>query len=89
MSVRRVVPSGHTFSRHVMELAKMTAVPLYWLRLIVEARADMQWWAALLPSWNGTAPLLDPRRADDGQPAFHADGARSGMGCGPGGVAGP
>ena len=77
----RCVPAGRAFSRRLVELANTAAAPLHWLRITAEARADMRWWAAFLPSWNGTAPLMDPRGADGGQPAFHTDSARSGMGA--------
>ena len=77
----RCVPAGRAFSRRLTELANTAAGPLHWLRLTAEAQADMRWWAAFLPSWNGSAPLLDPRGAGDGQPVFHTDSARSGMGA--------
>ena len=77
----RCVPAGRAFSRRLLELAGSAGGPLHWVRLTAAARADMQWWTAFLPTWNGTAPLLDPRGADSGQPVFYTDSARSGMGA--------
>ena len=77
----RCVPAGRAFSRRLLELAGSVTGPLHRVRITAAARADMRWWAAFLPTWNGTSPLLDPRGADGGQPVFFTDSARYGMGA--------
>ena len=56
----KCVPPGRAFTRRLLDLACSVAAPLHRVRLTAAARADLQWWAAYLPRWSGTFPLLNP-----------------------------
>ena len=47
-----VVKPGRTFLRHMIDLSKHQ---VHMLRLNTEFRADLQWWATFLNSWNGVS----------------------------------
>ena len=50
-----VVKPGRTFLRRMIDLSKRQVHLNSHLRLNVEFRADLQWWATFLDSWNGVA----------------------------------
>ena len=56
----KVVPSGRTFIRRLIDLSKSVVKLSHHISLNNEARQDIQWWADYLPSWNGRYRILDP-----------------------------
>ena len=55
----KVVPSGRTFIRPLIDLSKSVVKLSHHISLNHEARQDIQWWADYLPSWNGRYKILD------------------------------
>ena len=57
--VSKVVRSGRTFVRRLIELSKTVKHLHHRINLNNSARKDIQWWLAYLPSWNGVSMLFD------------------------------
>lgn len=55
----RVVTSGRSFVRRMIELSKQAAHLHYKLTLDSEFREDLRWWLAYLPKWNGVSLFKD------------------------------
>ena len=50
-----VVHPGRTFIRRLYNLLSITHAHHHHIRLNVEARSDLAWWATFLEGWNGTS----------------------------------
>ena len=75
-----VVKPGRTFLRRMIDLSKCQVHLNSHLRLNVEFRADLQWWATFLDSWNGVAIIsVLCRRPIDAKLVSDASGS---WGCG-------
>ena len=57
----KVLPAGRIFLRRLINLSTHATSLHHHLYLNQEAKADIQWWLNLLPLWNGTAPILEPK----------------------------
>ena len=59
--VAKVIPSGKTFTRRIIDLLGLpaAATPFSHIRLNCGFRSNMEWWCQFLPSWNGVS-LLPP-----------------------------
>ena len=57
----RAVPAGRLFLRRLIMLSMSATHLHHHIRLNTEARADISWWLAFLPSWNGTAKFISPQ----------------------------
>ena len=57
--VSRVVRSGRTFVRRMIELSKRVCYLHYKVTLNKEFQADIQWWLDYLPTWNGVSMFHD------------------------------
>ena len=55
-----VVLPGRTFLRRMIDLMKTAKRPKHHVRLTMEFRSDLHWWASFLPRWNGRAILPRP-----------------------------
>ena len=55
----KVIPSGHTFLRHLIELSTTVSKLTLHITINLQARLDIQWWAKYLPTWNGRYKILD------------------------------
>ena len=56
----KVIPAGRIFLRRLIDLSTRTKALHHYLYLNQEARADIRWWITFLPTWNGSAPILQP-----------------------------
>lgn len=53
----RVVRSGRTFLRRLIDLSTQAARLDHFIRLNAEARADLEWWYQFIVPWNGVSML--------------------------------
>ena len=56
----KVMPAGRIFLRRLIDLSTHVRALHHHLHLNSQARADILWWHTLLPTWNGSAPILEP-----------------------------
>ena len=54
-----VVRPGRTFIRHLIDLSKKPRLASQKVRLNLDCRADLSWWADFIESWNGVALFPD------------------------------
>ena len=57
----KVVPSGRTFLRRLIDLSTSVRQLNHHITLNAYARADIEWWKQFLPSWHGKHKILDPQ----------------------------
>ena len=57
--VSKVVRSGRTFVRRMIETSKRVQALHHRIRLNAEFQKDIQWWLTYLPSWNGVSVFYD------------------------------
>ena len=57
--ISRVVRSGRTFVRHMINLAKKVRHLHHNLKLNKAFQADIMWWLTFLPTWNGVSIMYD------------------------------
>lgn len=50
-----VVRPGRSFTRSLIEASKLPKQPQHRVRLNLQCRADLAWWAVFLPGWNGVS----------------------------------
>lgn len=55
----KVMPAGRIFLRRLIDLSTYADAPHHHLYLNSVAKANIRWWRELVPSWNGTAPILE------------------------------
>ena len=56
----KVIPAGRIFLRRLINLSTKAKALHHFLHIPCEAKADMRWWLEFLPTWNGSAPILEP-----------------------------
>ena len=54
------MPSGRIFLRRLIDLSTTVPKLSFHITLNSDARADIEWWANYLPTWNGRHRILDP-----------------------------
>ena len=55
----KVVPAGRIFLHCFIDLSCTVSCMYHHLRLCIDAYLDLDWWLAFLPTWNGTACILN------------------------------
>ena len=80
----KCIPARRSFFRRLLDTAHSVQRPHHWVTLTTETKRDLDWWLALLPSWNGTAPLLHPTWTPPSHLHLYTDASRLGFGgmCG-------
>ena len=56
----KVIPSGRTFIRRLIDLSTTVNKLSHRISLNSEAREDLRWWSSFLPLWNGKYKILEP-----------------------------
>ena len=56
----RCIPAGRIFLRRMIDLSTTVSNPNAVIHLSRDFRLDVCWWRDFLPSWNGSASLLQP-----------------------------
>lgn len=56
----KVIPAGRIFLRRLITLSTAVGPLNHHIDLNTDAKADIHWWIAFLPSWNGSHPILEP-----------------------------
>ena len=59
MFISKVVRSGRTFVRRLIELSKRAKYLHHRIKLNSSAQQDIRWWLAYLPTWNGISAFMD------------------------------
>lgn len=77
----RAVPAGRLFLRRLIMLSTSATSLHHHIRLNTDARADIAWWRAFLPSWNGTAKFVSPLATAAPDIELYTDAAGT-LGCG-------
>ena len=62
--VTKVVHAGRLFLHRLIDLSTTVERLHHHVHLSAEARADLDWWARFLPTWNGRAMFLEPQWSD-------------------------
>ena len=57
----KAVRAGRSFVRRLTDLSKSVRHLEQHIRLLREARADIEWWVQHMASWNGTAMMFSSR----------------------------
>jgi len=57
--VSRVVKSGRTFLRRLIDKAKVTRYLHHRITMDASTRGDIDWWVSYLPTWNGISVFSD------------------------------
>ena len=76
----KCIPAGRSFFCRLLDTAHTVKRPHHWVALNGDTKRDPDWWLYLLPSWNGTAPLLHPNRTPPSHLHLHTDASRVGYG---------
>ena len=71
--ISRVVQSSRTFVRRIIQLSKKVKHLHHKVRLNREFQADIEWWLAFLPSWNGVAMFYDHEWITSSAMDFYSD----------------
>ena len=58
----KVVKSGRSFLRRLIDLAKLAKHPNHYVRLNTDARSDIEWWWQFASTWNGISMMFEARR---------------------------
>ena len=77
----RDVPAGRLFLRRLISLSTCASHLHHHIRLNAEARADIAWWQAFLPTWNGTAKFISPLAKVAADIELYTDASGT-LGCG-------
>ena len=56
----KCIPAGRMFLRRMIDLSTTTRHLHQSITLTQDFRLDIQWWQDFLPSWNGSASMLEP-----------------------------
>ena len=80
----KCIPAGRSFFRRLLDTAHTVRRPQHWVTLTSDTKRDLDWWLALLPHWNGVAPLLHPTWTPPSALHLFTDASRVGFGgmCG-------
>ena len=79
--VSKVVRSGRTFVRRMIELSKKASALHYKIKLNVEFQKDVQWWLQYLPTWNGVSVFYDEDWTTSADMCLYTDASGIGYGC--------
>ena len=81
----KCIPAGRSFFRRLLDTAYSVRRPHHWVTLTRDTKRDLDWWLTVLPSWNGTAPLIHPTWTPPADLQLHTDASGIGFGgcCGP------
>lgn len=71
--ISRVVRSGRTFTRRLIDLSKKVKHLHHIIRLNKAFQADIDWWWFFLPTWNGVSIMYDPHWTSDVEMDLHSD----------------
>ena len=74
----KCVPPGRGFTRRLLDAALTATRPGHRVRITAALRRDLQWWLVFLPRWNGTFPLIPPRRQEPDLTVFTDSSGRAG-----------
>ena len=61
----KVIPAGRSFMRRAIALLNRAKKPHHHIRLTQEFRADLLWWKAFAPGWNGTSLIINTASQSD------------------------
>jgi hypothetical protein len=73
MFVSKVVRSGRTFVRRLIELLKRAQHLHHGIKLDFDAREDIKWWLLFLPTWNGINMFMDSKYKSAGHLGLYTD----------------
>ena len=81
----KCIPAGRSFFRRLLDTAHTAQRPHHWVTMSTDTRRDVNWWLSILPTWNGSAPLLHPHWTPPAHLHLHTDASTVGHGghCGP------
>ena len=63
----KVVYGGRTFLRRLLDIMNALKKPHHLTRISKALRADLEWWQAFLPTFNGQSDILDSKPIDGSQ----------------------
>ena len=80
----KCIPAGRSFFRRLLDTAYSVHRPHHWVTITRDTKRDLDWWLSVLPSWNGTAPLIHPTWTPPADLHLHTDASTAGFGgcCG-------
>ena len=73
----KVVPAGRTFLRRLIDKSTEVKPLHHHLTLSEETRADLRWWLAFLPSWQGSSSIIQSVWAPPTQTQLYTDASAS------------
>ena len=79
--VSRVVKSGRTFVRRMIDQAKRVKYLHYKVKLNKAIREDIKWWLAYLPVWNGVSAFQDEKWCTNFDIKLYTDSSDLGIGA--------
>ena len=79
--VCKIVRPGRIFLRRLIDLSKTVQELHLHVTLNSEARADIHWWHAFLPSWSRISIILDPQRVLSSDIKLFTDASDRGFGA--------
>ena len=79
--VSKVVRSGRTFVRRMIDLAKRASALHHKIKLNVEFQKDVHWWLQYLPTWNGISLFYDEDWTTSADMCLYTDACNVGYGC--------
>ena len=79
--ISRVVRSGRTFVRRMIDLSKRVKHLHFKIKLNSCFKADLDWWLSYLPSWNGVSAFSDEQWLDSEVIQLYTDASDKGIGC--------
>lgn len=79
--IAKVVRSGRTFTRRLIELSKKPKFLHHHVRLDKAAQADIKWWLQYLPVWNGVSYFYDDHWTDNNKLDLWTDASDWGIGA--------
>lgn len=79
--ISRVVRSGRTFVRRMIDLSKRVKHLHYKIKLNSCFRADLEWWLSYLPLWNGIGVFSEEEWVDSDVIHLYTDASDRGIGC--------
>ncbi len=78
--ISRVVKSGRTFLRRLIDRAKRTRYLHHRVSLDQATRQDIEWWIQYLPTWNGISVFCDSLWSSNGDLHLWTDASDTGIG---------
>ncbi|MEE8386052.1 MAG: reverse transcriptase domain-containing protein, partial [Dehalococcoidia bacterium] len=78
--ISKVVRSGRTFTRRLIEAARSTRHLHHHVYLTAACREDIVWWRTYLPSWNGVSFFMDSTWTSSPDLRLASDASNLGLG---------